>query len=131
MFTIQSIVMAQKLKGTLSFIAKVFPGAPGTMVSAEESTLLWALAPLPCPSGCQASQERECMSGATPQLRLLFSQDDEGATHEKLDFRLHFSCSSYLITTPCYRYVCLHSYRNTSQGREGTGVTARCEVEVT
>ncbi|XP_076414967.1 AP-3 complex subunit delta-1 isoform X2 [Peromyscus maniculatus bairdii] len=49
-FTIQSIVMAQKLKGTLSFIAK----------------------------------------------------DDEGATHEKLDFRLHFSCSSYLITTPCY-----------------------------
>ncbi|PNJ03179.1 AP3D1 isoform 12, partial [Pongo abelii] len=50
-FTIQSIVMAQKLKGTLSFIAK----------------------------------------------------NDEGATHEKLDFRLHFSCSSYLITTPCYR----------------------------
>ncbi|ERE72417.1 AP-3 complex subunit delta-1 isoform 1 [Cricetulus griseus] len=49
-FTIQSIVMAQKLKGTLSFIAK----------------------------------------------------DDDGATHEKLDFRLHFSCSSYLITTPCY-----------------------------
>uniref|UniRef100_A0A8C6S0Z0 AP-3 complex subunit delta-1 n=1 Tax=Nannospalax galili TaxID=1026970 RepID=A0A8C6S0Z0_NANGA len=49
-FTIQSIIMAQKLKGTLSFIAK----------------------------------------------------DDSGATHEKLDFRLHFSCSSYLITTPCY-----------------------------
>ncbi|XP_048197663.1 AP-3 complex subunit delta-1 isoform X2 [Perognathus longimembris pacificus] len=49
-FTIQSIVMAQKLKGTLSFIAK----------------------------------------------------DDSGATHEKLDFRLLFSCSSYLITTPCY-----------------------------
>ncbi|XP_008046290.2 AP-3 complex subunit delta-1 [Carlito syrichta] len=50
MFTVQSIVMAQKLKGTLSFIAK----------------------------------------------------DDEGATHEKLDFRLHFSCTSYLVTTPCY-----------------------------
>ncbi|XP_004632752.1 AP-3 complex subunit delta-1 [Octodon degus] len=49
-FTIQSIVMAQKLKGTLSFIAK----------------------------------------------------DANGATHEKLDFRLHFSCSSYLVTTPCY-----------------------------
>uniref|UniRef100_A0A2K6JXW5 AP-3 complex subunit delta-1 n=1 Tax=Rhinopithecus bieti TaxID=61621 RepID=A0A2K6JXW5_RHIBE len=49
-FTIQSIVMAQKLKGTLSFIAK----------------------------------------------------NDQGATHEKLDFRLHFSCSSYLTTTPCY-----------------------------
>lgn len=40
MFTIQSIVMAQKLKGTLSFIAKVFTGSPGTMVSAEEPTLL-------------------------------------------------------------------------------------------
>uniref|UniRef100_A0A8C5ZU93 AP-3 complex subunit delta-1 n=1 Tax=Marmota marmota marmota TaxID=9994 RepID=A0A8C5ZU93_MARMA len=49
-FTIQSIVMAQKLKGTLSFIAK----------------------------------------------------DANGATHEKLDFRLHFSCSAYLVTTPCY-----------------------------
>lgn len=49
-FTIQSIIMAQKLKGTLSFIAK----------------------------------------------------DASGATHEKLDFRLHFSCSSYLVTTPCY-----------------------------
>ncbi|XP_012921300.1 AP-3 complex subunit delta-1 isoform X1 [Heterocephalus glaber] len=49
-FTIQSIIMAQKLKGTLSFIAK----------------------------------------------------DADGATHEKLDFRLHFSCSSYLVTTPCY-----------------------------
>ena len=70
---------------------------------------------------------------ATPQLRLLFSQDDEGATHEKLDFRLHFSCSSYLITTPCYRCVCLHPSRNPSQGREGAGaeVIARCEVEVT
>ncbi|KAM6168510.1 AP-3 complex subunit delta-1 [Erethizon dorsatum] len=49
-FSIQSIIMAQKLKGTLSFIAK----------------------------------------------------DADGATHEKLDFRLHFSCSSYLVTTPCY-----------------------------
>ncbi|XP_053076160.1 AP-3 complex subunit delta-1 isoform X2 [Acinonyx jubatus] len=49
-FTIQSIVTAQKLKGTLSFIAK----------------------------------------------------NDEGSTHEKLDFKLHFSCTSYLVTTPCY-----------------------------
>ncbi|KFW88449.1 AP-3 complex subunit delta-1, partial [Phalacrocorax carbo] len=49
-FTLQSIVMAQKLKGTLSFIVK----------------------------------------------------NDEGSTHEKLDFKLHFSCASYLITTPCY-----------------------------
>ncbi|XP_058138125.1 LOW QUALITY PROTEIN: AP-3 complex subunit delta-1 [Dasypus novemcinctus] len=49
-FTVQSIAMAQKLKGTLSFIAK----------------------------------------------------NDEGSTHEKLDFKLHFSCSSYLVTTPCY-----------------------------
>nr|AAG37036.1 bovine leukemia virus receptor BLVRcp175 [Bos taurus] len=50
-FTIQSIVMAQKLKGTLSFIAK----------------------------------------------------NDEGSTHEKLDFKLHFTCTSYLVTTPYYR----------------------------
>ncbi|KGL73772.1 AP-3 complex subunit delta-1, partial [Tinamus guttatus] len=49
-FTLQSIVVAQKLKGTLSFIVK----------------------------------------------------NDEGSTHEKLDFKLHFSCASYLITTPCY-----------------------------
>uniref|UniRef100_A0A8B9Q6J6 AP-3 complex subunit delta-1 n=1 Tax=Apteryx owenii TaxID=8824 RepID=A0A8B9Q6J6_APTOW len=28
--------------------------------------------------------------------------NDEGSTHEKLDFKLHFSCASYLITTPCY-----------------------------
>ncbi|ELV09259.1 AP-3 complex subunit delta-1 [Tupaia chinensis] len=49
-FTVQSIATAQKLKGTLSFIAK----------------------------------------------------DDDGATHEKLDFKLHFSCTSYLVTTPCY-----------------------------
>uniref|UniRef100_A0A8C2TID2 AP-3 complex subunit delta-1 n=1 Tax=Coturnix japonica TaxID=93934 RepID=A0A8C2TID2_COTJA len=49
-FTLQSIVMAQKLKGTLAFIVK----------------------------------------------------NDEGSTHEKLDFKLHFSCASYLITTPCY-----------------------------
>uniref|UniRef100_A0A674KF44 AP-3 complex subunit delta-1 n=1 Tax=Terrapene triunguis TaxID=2587831 RepID=A0A674KF44_9SAUR len=49
-FTLQSIVMAQKLKGTLSFIVK----------------------------------------------------NDEGSTHEKLDFKVHFSCASYLITTPCY-----------------------------
>lgn len=49
-FSVQSVVMAQKLKGTLSFIAK----------------------------------------------------DEEGATHEKLDFKLQFSCSSYLVTTPCY-----------------------------
>lgn len=30
-------------------------------------------------------------------------QNDEGSTHEKLDFKLHFSCTSYLVTTPCYR----------------------------
>ncbi|XP_063770865.1 AP-3 complex subunit delta-1 isoform X2 [Pseudophryne corroboree] len=49
-FTVQSIVMPQKLKGTLSFIVK----------------------------------------------------DDEGSSHEKLDFKIHFSCSSYLIMTPCF-----------------------------
>uniref|UniRef100_A0A8C2ZJ46 AP-3 complex subunit delta-1 n=1 Tax=Cyclopterus lumpus TaxID=8103 RepID=A0A8C2ZJ46_CYCLU len=47
-FTMQSIVMPQKLKGTLTFIIK------------------------------------------------------DSSTHEKLDFKLHFTCSSYLITTPCY-----------------------------
>ncbi|XP_072260958.1 AP-3 complex subunit delta-1 isoform X2 [Pyxicephalus adspersus] len=49
-FSVQSIVMPQKLKGTLSFIVK----------------------------------------------------DDDGSSHEKLDFKIHFSCSSYLIMTPCY-----------------------------
>ncbi|XP_068090071.1 AP-3 complex subunit delta-1 isoform X2 [Hyperolius riggenbachi] len=49
-FTVQSIIMPQKLKGTLSFIVK----------------------------------------------------DDDGSSHEKLDFKIHFSCSSYLIMTPCY-----------------------------
>ncbi|KAM9330592.1 AP-3 complex subunit delta-1 [Gastrophryne carolinensis] len=49
-FTVQSIVMSQKLKGTLSFIVK----------------------------------------------------NDDGSSHEKLDFKIHFTCSSYLIMTPCY-----------------------------
>ncbi|XP_063056687.1 AP-3 complex subunit delta-1 isoform X7 [Engraulis encrasicolus] len=49
-FSVQSIVMPQKLKGTLSFIVK----------------------------------------------------SDDSSTHEKLDFKLHFTCTSYLITTPCY-----------------------------
>uniref|UniRef100_A0A9J7YHU3 AP-3 complex subunit delta-1 n=1 Tax=Cyprinus carpio carpio TaxID=630221 RepID=A0A9J7YHU3_CYPCA len=49
-FSVQSIVMPQKLKGTLTFIVK----------------------------------------------------SDESSTHEKLDFKLHFTCTSYLITTPCY-----------------------------
>ncbi|XP_057181598.1 AP-3 complex subunit delta-1 isoform X2 [Triplophysa rosa] len=49
-FTVQSIVMPQKLKGTLTFIVK----------------------------------------------------SDDSSTHEKLDFKLHFTCTSYLITTPCY-----------------------------
>jgi hypothetical protein len=59
---------------------------------------------LPLPRGCQASQERKCLIGKST-LQPFSLQDDEGATHEKLDFRLHFSCSSYLITTPCYRCV--------------------------
>ncbi|TRZ02843.1 hypothetical protein DNTS_026717, partial [Danionella cerebrum] len=49
-FSVQSIVMPQKLKGTLTFIVK----------------------------------------------------SEEASTHEKLDFKLHFTCTSYLITTPCY-----------------------------
>nr|XP_023653719.1 AP-3 complex subunit delta-1-like isoform X2 [Paramormyrops kingsleyae] len=49
-FSVQSIVMPQKLKGTLTFIVK----------------------------------------------------SDDGSSHEKLDFKLHFTCTSYLTTTPCY-----------------------------
>uniref|UniRef100_A0A8C8MHH7 AP-3 complex subunit delta-1 n=1 Tax=Oncorhynchus tshawytscha TaxID=74940 RepID=A0A8C8MHH7_ONCTS len=49
-FSVQNIMMPQKLKGTLTFIVKT----------------------------------------------------DDSSTHEKLDFKLHFTCTSYLITTPCY-----------------------------
>uniref|UniRef100_A0A3Q1FML3 Adaptor related protein complex 3 subunit delta 1 n=1 Tax=Acanthochromis polyacanthus TaxID=80966 RepID=A0A3Q1FML3_9TELE len=31
-----------------------------------------------------------------------FPQNEDSSTHEKLDFKLHFTCTSYLITTPCY-----------------------------
>lgn len=37
----------------------------------------------------------------------LFPQNEDSSTHEKLDFKLHFTCTSYLITTPCYRLVSL------------------------
>uniref|UniRef100_A0A8C8CCK7 AP-3 complex subunit delta-1 n=1 Tax=Oncorhynchus tshawytscha TaxID=74940 RepID=A0A8C8CCK7_ONCTS len=53
-FSVQSIVMPQKLKGTLTFIVKT----------------------------------------------------EDSSTHEKLDFKLHFTCTSYLITTPCYSVLC-------------------------
>uniref|UniRef100_A0A8C3G1N7 AP-3 complex subunit delta-1 n=1 Tax=Cyclopterus lumpus TaxID=8103 RepID=A0A8C3G1N7_CYCLU len=33
---------------------------------------------------------------------IVFPQNEDSSTHEKLDFKLHFTCSSYLITTPCY-----------------------------
>uniref|UniRef100_A0A8D0ACB6 AP-3 complex subunit delta n=1 Tax=Sander lucioperca TaxID=283035 RepID=A0A8D0ACB6_SANLU len=49
-FTMQSIITPQKLKGTLTFIVK----------------------------------------------------NEDSSTHEKLDFKLHFTCTSYLISTPCY-----------------------------
>ena len=81
MFTIQSIVMAQKLKGTLSFIAKVRGWVP------QGSVMHPSLKALPC----------------TPSA----PQNDEGSTHEKLDFKLHFTCTSYLVTTPCYRCAAL------------------------
>ncbi|XP_066551278.1 AP-3 complex subunit delta-1 isoform X1 [Amia ocellicauda] len=29
-------------------------------------------------------------------------KSEDGSSHEKLDFKLHFTCTSYLITTPCY-----------------------------
>lgn len=38
-------------------------------------------------------------------LTYLFPQNEDSSTHEKLDFKLHFTCTSYLITTPCYRLV--------------------------
>lgn len=34
---------------------------------------------------------------------IFLSQSEDSSTHEKLDFKLHFTCTSYLITTPCYR----------------------------
>uniref|UniRef100_A0A4W3GT72 AP-3 complex subunit delta-1 n=1 Tax=Callorhinchus milii TaxID=7868 RepID=A0A4W3GT72_CALMI len=49
-FAVESIIMPQKLKGTLTFIVKT----------------------------------------------------EDGSSHEKLDFKLHFTCTSYMITTPCY-----------------------------
>lgn len=91
MFTIQSIVMAQKLKGTLSFIAKVRGWVPQGSVTHPSSKAL-PRTPSPCaPSPCTPSAP----------------QNDEGSTHEKLDFKLHFTCTSYLVTTPCYRCAAL------------------------
>lgn len=104
-FTIQSIVMAQKLKGTLSFIAKVCAtGTRSSWVSGQRCTEpCWHRAPLPCPRGC-GPRAREPHAGCAPHSAPLPPpQDADGATHEKLDFRLHFSCSAYLVTTPCYR----------------------------
>lgn len=102
-FTIQSIVMAQKLKGTLSFIAKVW------------SSFLPNPSP-PAPQGMSGIPRNKVPAWKVhPQL--FSSQDDEGATHEKLDFRLHFSCSSYLITTPCYR--CVPAPHHTVPARRG------------
>uniref|UniRef100_A0A8D0DEB1 AP-3 complex subunit delta n=1 Tax=Sander lucioperca TaxID=283035 RepID=A0A8D0DEB1_SANLU len=33
---------------------------------------------------------------------VVFPQNEDSSTHEKLDFKLHFTCTSYLISTPCY-----------------------------
>lgn len=44
-----------------------------------------------------------CLEAPIHLLSFDLLQNDEGSTHEKLDFKLHFSCASYLITTPCYR----------------------------
>lgn len=41
-----------------------------------------------------------------PGLVFVPPQNEDSSTHEKLDFKLHFTCTSYLITTPCYRLVC-------------------------
>lgn len=37
------------------------------------------------------------------QISIFLPQSEDSSTHEKLDFKLHFTCTSYLITTPCYR----------------------------
>lgn len=105
MFTIQSIVMAQKLKGTLSFIAKVWSSFLPTRTPGHVG---------------HPRKESACLE--RPPHSFFSLQDDEGATHEKLDFRLHFSCSSYLITTPCYRCVPLpHHTPSQLGGGEGDG----------
>lgn len=41
----------------------------------------------------------------SPGLVFVPPQNEDSSTHEKLDFKLHFTCTSYLITTPCYRSV--------------------------
>lgn len=96
MFTIQSIVMAQKLKGTLSFIAKVRGWVPQGSVMHPSSKALPCTSSPCAPSPCTPSF-------CTPSA----PQNDEGSTHEKLDFKLHFTCTSYLVTTPCYRCATL------------------------
>lgn len=59
-----------------------------------------------------------CPSSSPLTLRPCSQQNEEGSTHEKLDFKLHFSCTSYLITTPCYRCAvppCFHAFRLSAQ----------------
>ena len=42
------------------------------------------------------------MSENLGSLRYCLSilQTDEGSTHEKLDFRIHFPCSAFLVAVP-------------------------------
>lgn len=98
MFSVQSIVMAQKLKGTLSFIAKVrsHPWSQGPQPPSCSS--LPRYGPTPPLGAVPHSAPR-----APQPLSYALLQDEDGATQEKLDFKLHFSCSSYLLTTPCCR----------------------------
>lgn len=63
----------------------------------------WALKPRLCLVGGGGGASSRCLGAPIHLLSFDLLQNDEGSTHEKLDFKLHFSCASYLITTPCYR----------------------------
>lgn len=165
-FTMQSIVMPQKLKGTLTFIVKVSKEIH--MQSTRWRYLeieSWQLDLFRVRSKCFTTQSSSFCSVKklgrrpemypwvwfhfTPGLTGLFRQlcgvgiwtalrwggklslgfilvtdpssrchtvtyflsvamvlqNEDSSTHEKLDFKLHFTCTSYLITTPCYRLV--------------------------
>lgn len=88
--------MSQKLKGTLTFIVKV------QTYTHTHTIFTW----------CPVSHYVPSSNISRPRgliwyhFMYLFSQNEDSSTHEKLDFKLHFTCTSYLITTPCYRLVC-------------------------
>lgn len=86
-FSVQSIVMPQKLKGTLTFIVKVRNSHTHTHTRAHTFPYVSSVS----------------VSNVDVSIGCFLAQSEESSTHEKLDFKLHFTCTSYLITTPCYR----------------------------